>query len=304
VENQEEIFSKVIKEKNSCKKNKLIIYTLVLLILIGFVYLVWQKQQLSFQVKQLQNKFQEQLNAKEIIKVNNNDFELSASLAEVKHLIRLADIELVINHDVTMAIKLLTMADQRIKEQSNLTSVQRAIINDIEALKLMPTINVIEIMSKLNVLDSQILKLPIPNLSTQLSHKERLPMKTSEVKSKNFWQKLIATSLDKLQDIIIVKKHDQPIEPILSEEQQRYIIQRMQLELNQAQWAVLHKQQQIYQASLKKIVNLTDDYFASNPADASDIKKTIKELELISLTPKIPNLVSLTAIEQLNKTVL
>jgi len=296
------------KAKNK-QVNKLIARLFwVLLIVIGLFYFAWQNYQMTTQITQLQHKIQEQNLSIELMKsdagqyLKSKDLVSSPALLEVQYLVRLANISLVINHDASMAIQLLTIADQRfsVLNDPSLAEIRQVLAKDIGALKVMPEIDTIGIVSKLNILSDRILKLPIPNLPVKPSKQEDFKALLPSELPKTFWQKFITSSMRQLQNIIIIKRHEQSIPSVLSEEQQIDLMQKMQLTLNQAQWAVLHQQDSVYQAALLQVINLSELYFINNPTAATDINQAIKELQKIILIAKTPELNSLQVI---NKTI-
>ena len=293
------------KLKNGCSCNGRLVANifLVLLILAGFTYIVWQNKQTKAQLNQLQHKFQEQNIAIDQY-LKSQGSEIFRTLFEIQHLVRLANTDLMVSHNIPLAIQALTMADQRLiaLNNANLIAVRKALAKDIETLKMSADVDSIGIILKLNALGDQILKLPVPNLPTKLSKPAKSEDQQYQETSKlpqTFWQKFNVASWTQLQNIIIIRRHEQPMQSILSTEQQIDLIQKIQLALNRAEWAVLYKQVPIYQAALQKVITLADLYFVSNPAVASNITKTVQELSHIDLTPKDYNLnASLQAIHE------
>lgn len=301
----------MVKIRNFSPKKILMHVIIIALILFGCMYVIWQnyqnKLELTSQIQQLQQKLSEQ-NLANTEKAKN--IQPSFGLSEVQYLIRLANIDLVINRDVSKAIQLLTIADQHLAtlmlSEPDLVEVRQALTDDLSALKMLVNVDRIGIILQINALSDQISKLPIPSIpntvtkaSTQLVKPEN---NSATLLPQTFWQKFITTNWQQLQKIIIVQHHEQPVIPILSEEQQLEVIQKMQLALNQVEWAVLHNQSIIYQTALQKVIDLANHYFSNNPIAANAIIKTVKELQAINITPKLPELTSsLQAIDKVIK---
>lgn len=289
----------VATESKKCSlKCKLVHLIAALLIVIGFSYFAWQNYQikhlLATQTQQLSQQIQQQSSEKISLKTETSN--PSWDLLEVQYLIRLADIHLSITKNIPQSIQLLTLADNRlatlIASNPNLVMVRQALADNISALKLITVVDQVGIILKINALSDQIDKLPMPSLPSKLAEPQHQVYIPATRTSQTFWQKFETASWEQLQNIIIVKHHEQPIIPILSEEQQIDLLQRIQLALNQAEWAVLHKQSTVYQASLQKVITLTNRYFSNAPSIANNIIASVKELQVIELNPKIPDISS------------
>lgn len=299
----------IYTKSKKCSLKCIFAHLLILLFLVvGFAYFAWQdhqnKQQVAIQAQQIQQIKQIQQSYLEQVSTTKVESSIpSWDLLEVQYLIRLADIQLTITSNIQQSIQLLTLADQHlatlIVNDLSLVTVRQALADNIGSLKMVPAVDQVGIILKIDALSDEITKLPIPSLPDKLTKESQPKSSTPATKiPQTSWQKFKTVTWKQLQNIVIVKHHEQSIIPILSEEQQADLIQRIQFALNQTEWAVLHKQSAVYQSSLQKVIFLTNRYFSNNPAVANNIIETVKELQAINLTPKIPDIsASLQAID-------
>ena len=82
----------------------------------------------------------------------------------------------------------------------------------------------------------------------------------------------------KLGQLIVVRKRQQPIEPLLTSNEQSIIQHNIYLLLEQAQSALLREEQIIYSASLEKTAGLLQRYYQLN----SQSQALIERLNLLS----------------------
>ncbi|MGB0449914.1 MAG: uroporphyrinogen-III C-methyltransferase, partial [Porticoccaceae bacterium] len=90
----------------------------------------------------------------------------------------------------------------------------------------------------------------------------------------------------KLGQLIVVQKRQQPIEPLLTGNEQSIIQDNIYLLLEQAQSALLKEEQVIYSASLEKTAALLARYFQLN----SQSQALIERLNLLGERPVIQGL--------------
>jgi uroporphyrin-3 C-methyltransferase len=232
---------------------------------------------------------------------NNNLVRLN----EIKELIQLANYNLFYLHDPNNALSALSLANKQLTELGNLPSsvetLRNSLTQNINQLNTLPHLDLGNTLAQLNNLKTQVTALPLLDTTPETKEIINPP---AQITSQNKWINAIQTSLHNFQQLIVVRHLDKPIEPLLPEIQQQYLQQNLQLLLQQAQWALLHHQQTIYQSSLQQTKQVIQQYFAEKSSATQSIFQKINELEKINLQEELPNLnPSLSAINSLIKTV-
>lgn len=214
-------------------------------------------------------------------------------LADAMYLTRLASDQLQVNHDPQMALKLLRMADQRVAmlTGSQYTPIRHVYAQDIMQLQLVPTVDVGGLVAKLIALSEQISKLPLvqPTLAMPTAA-PATPAATAETENLRWWQKLWLKVKQELRALVIVRHLDEPVTPLLSVEQQSDVNQQLATLLQQAQWAVLHQNQQVYQLSLTQAAVLVKRYYALNQQATQVILQQLSDLQATNIAPQLPDL--------------
>lgn len=214
-------------------------------------------------------------------------------MAEVKYLVQLAYYHLTFTRDIPAALALLQSAEQRVAQinDPNLLSIRQLIANNIAALQAVPKIDLAGLLTRITALQMQATKLPTIGLprATETAVEE-----DTDVKSASPLRKAIHDSWVTLQKIVVIRHQDKPIQPLLSPEQQAYLQQNLQLILQQAQWAALRGQGDVYQNSLIQARKWIENYFAKSLPATQAFVQAITDLQKINVQPSLPDLGPMT----------
>ena len=265
-----------------------------------------QLAQIQEQLSQSQTKYQElQKNLTQIQDIIQKKFspnDTIAQLSEVKQLIQLAHYNLIYLRDPSSALSALHLADKQLAELNSppvaLDTLRNLLAQNIANLNALPHLDLSSALTQLNALQIQATQLPL--LNNESTVKEASPnAKTSEKK----WLNAIEASLHSFQQLIVIRHLDKPIQPLLPEAQQQVLQHNLQFLLQQAQWALLHQQQTIYQASLLQAKKAIQQHFAENSSVVQAMIQRLNELEKINLQPSLPDLTStLQAVNAIRQT--
>jgi uroporphyrin-3 C-methyltransferase len=290
-------------EQSTSKTPKLkakitIISIIIIILLLCIIGLGWQYYQLKSVLQEIQTTLNQHSDSitKNATDLNNfmqsigHDTE-SWVLLETEYLVKLADINLSVNRNVPMAIKLLQTADKRLAQLSDsaLIPTRRALTNDIAKLQATPKLDTWGIILRIDALNDQIVKTPVIG-KTPAKQEKPLAKPSAAKPDKSFWASIWDTSITKLEGIFVIRHHEEAEQPLLSPEQQIYVRQYIQLMLEQAEWAVLHQQPQIYISRLQKAEHLVNVYFSHNLEAAKNISEALEKLQKINISPTLPSI--------------
>jgi uroporphyrin-III C-methyltransferase len=221
-------------------------------------------------------------------------------LSQVAYLIHLANLHLVIGHDATTARKILMVAQQRLAvwQIPNLLPLKQALSQDIARIAALPTVDKTKLVSELDQINNQIQQLNIVpanrlNLSTNQTPDNE------KVKSNNQpWYQKVGSYFSNLKSLITIRHHQQKIVPLITPSQEAFLKLNIQSKMLQAQWAILHRNNNLYQASLKKIQDWLSTYFPDSK-EVQPIIQQLANLQKTNIAPKLPDIhQSLLAINQ------
>ncbi len=245
-------------------------------------------------IAQLQNFIEQKFSA------NDN----AILLANVKQLIQLAQYNLVYFHDTDNALSALTLADKQlgtiISPDIRLENLHQLLTQYLTRLKALPHIDLATTLGQIQTLKAQITQLPLLTISNSATAK---PDVTTSNSSENKWIRMLQNSLNSFRQLIVIRRLNKPIEPLLPEKEQQYLQHNLILLLQQAQWALIHHEATIYQSSLQEIQENIKDHFASGSPITQTAIQNIEQLKQIDLqTPSLDLNPLLEAISIIKKT--
>ncbi len=312
--------------KNKASNSKAGLFTLLFLlftIILGGYYLLWdnqqqsvikqqsisqrideqlanlEKQQLEITTQNVQqiediHAFQENLrhNLTNLIR-NKKHLRNDWLMAEAEYLVKLANIRLLLEKDVATATVALKSADARLAEVADpaLLNVRKILSNDIQALVNTPTIDLAGLSVTLSALINNISNLPLqtPDPKTHKLTQEEQTSASSDVKSIGD----LPTAIWKdIKSLVIIRKHDKPLEPLLAPEQHFFLVQNLSLLLEQSRLALLNGNNVIYQERLTTTKKWINQYFDTEHNVTRNMLASIDELQKIDIDPPLPDISS------------
>lgn len=219
-------------------------------------------------------------------------------ILEIRQLLELANLRLQYGHDLTGALLLVHAADQELHAvtDADLLRLRQALSNDIAALEALPKVDVAGILARITTLSNRLNQLSLATAKTPNTTEEKHHHHNSK------WKTAWRDSLDTLQKLIVIRYHNDPIEPLLPQEQAEYLLQKMQLRLEQAQWAVLHNNNPIYVAGLQQVSDWIKHYYANSQTTTINMLEELAQLQNINVDPALPSLATtLSLVKQLSE---
>lgn len=206
--------------------------------------------------------------------------------AEAEYLLRLANQRLQLERDVNGAKALLNAADNRLREADNpaLVPIRRAIQSELAALDSVPVIDRTGIYLALMAQQEQLARLPLKQ------DIEEIAAGKGDAKPTGGWREQLATLGRELKDLVTVRRHDQPLEALITPEQESYLRQNVRLLLEQAQLALLKSEPKLYQASLDKARELIEGYYATDNDGVANSLEKLQSLRDKNVRPELPDI--------------
>lgn len=208
------------------------------------------------------------------------------------HLVYLANIRLQMDQDVPGAMIYLQEADQALQsvQKIKVGNIQKELRQDLELLNELPELNIQQLWETLGALITTVDTLPIQGMqkiSTEIPQTQNTtPQATSattETKDKTSWRNALDTTWQNMKNLVKIQRHTKPIEPLLSVEEQKLAAENLRLLLEQARWAVLHRNQIIYQQSLLDAKQALTNYFETKDALVQKFESAVDILAKINL---------------------
>ncbi|MCP4321524.1 MAG: hypothetical protein GY787_06670, partial [Alteromonadales bacterium] len=210
-------------------------------------------------------------------------------LAEVEYLIALAGRKIWLEKDVKTAISLLVAADQRIVElnDASLSPLRGALLEDINALEVLPKRDPDGVILALSSLDRRISKLRSSSLIMPDADKNSTTELSTDISE---WDSNLRKSWDVFIDsFITVNKRDNKVEALLSPEQSWYLQEHLRNNLAKAEFAIYREQQDIYDIALENTLTLLNNYYDLKDSSTGHFYKTVDRLSKRKISTKYPD---------------
>ena len=209
-------------------------------------------------------------------------------LSEAAYLIRLANQRLQVERSIENPLAILENVDNIFVQLNDpeLIPVRRALSVDIAALRMTENLDREGIFLELEAISEAIKGLSIIEPASQAETQK--PVATENAETPSLLDSVERFS-QKLGQLVVVKKRQQPIEPLLTSSEQSIIQNNIYLLLEQAQSALLKEEQVIYSASLEKTAALLVRYFQLNNQSQALIERLnlLGERRVIQILPDI-----------------
>ena len=310
------------KEKTNVKPYNVGITTLTFLLLIAFsggFYLLWEGQQQQ-NLKQILtaerittlNERQDQLttlNEEKFKEINSYQENLHNNLtnlirnkehlrndwlmAEAEYLVQLANHRLLLEKDIATAAVALKAADARLSEVADpaLLSVRKVLLNDLNKLSNIPTVDLAGLSVTLSSLSNNVPNLPL-NTPSPVTHEINKTEKTSIPSEVKDLKDLPATIWKDIKNLIIIRNHEKPLQPLLAPEQHFFLVQNLILQLEQSRLALLNGDNIIYQERLETIKKWINQYFDTQHNVTRNMLTRLEELQKFDIDPPLPDISS------------
>ena len=219
---------------------------------------------------------------------NSQNVKDTANIGEAQYLAALANDNLQVGDNIPLVITLLQTADQKMRDLADpaVEPVRKALAADIAALQAVPAVDATGIYMKVSALNTQTDKLPLPT--------QRPAEPTSETDSTgqkaSWWRRGLRETGAALRQIVVIRYNKSGQQPFMTPDQQSYLYQNLHAMFEQAMSAVVHKQPDIYRASLTQASDWIKQYFLTDAPATQAMLSTIDELQKQTLKPTLPDI--------------
>ncbi|TMO48523.1 uroporphyrinogen-III synthase [Pseudoalteromonas ruthenica] len=218
----------------------------------------------------------------------NNQEQPPLDINEVKRLVAMADFQLWSEANYAGAAATLKRLDALLASYPGNAQLRRAIHIDLQQLASIEVADVEAVVLRLHGLGGQVDKLQFTmvELAPTENNGEQSQALSDNVSD---WRRNLAATWDKLvDDFIKVRKREAAIEPLLDNQQQRLIKQRLHFYLDQAGFAASHKHPKLYTQALQSAADIVTRYFNLQQPQTSQFLGQLKQLQLKTLVPQQP----------------
>lgn len=219
-------------------------------------------------------------------------------LAEAEYLMRLANQRLSLEHDIQSAEAMLSSADSILAEINDpgLIEIRKTLASEVVSLQQVRHLDYQGLYLRLDALINSVDRLKQQafagntNRDTETSTVNRTSAADTQSNTSNSFMVLWQSIWQDLKQAVSIRRLDQPVPPLLAPEQHYYLTQNLRLMLEQASLALLDKDSQVYQSSLKKAASWLNQYFMQNDPQILQIQRALNEMAQHEISVELPDI--------------
>jgi uroporphyrin-3 C-methyltransferase len=245
-----------------------------------------QRERIATQQRQIDQ------NASELLEAGNRS-RTDWLLAEAEYLLRIANQRLQIEKDIRGALAALTEADRVLRQTDDVGSypVRQQVAKEAMTLRSLESVDRTGLYLKLQAAIDSVNQLTDRALAgNQAFDSDASPEAGPEPMNQPWWQTAWEKISNTLSRVVVVRRMDEPVKPLLSPEQSAYTRLNLQLTLEEAALAVLRGQQALYDRALAKARSTIDQWYDNSLPRVNALKQTLNELAGLDIDPALPDI--------------
>ncbi|KTC72586.1 uroporphyrinogen III methylase [Legionella birminghamensis] len=207
-------------------------------------------------------------------------------LLKAKYYLELAQINAHWSDSQDTTIALLQAADTVLQDVSDqqLFNIRQTIAKEITSIKAIPKLDLAGLLSQLDAAQQMVSALPLKqgvNLSTDTTPSD------ADTPAEG-WKTKLHENMKLLEKLIVVRKHDDNVEPILSPLHLDVLRESVRMNLQEAQWALLEHNSAVYAQSLKQAIEEINRIFDVSASPTQALLNDLQKLKSVSLENQRP----------------
>lgn len=209
-------------------------------------------------------------------------------LAEVEHLLAIANDRLTLDNDRRTALIALTNADSKLQlvDDPGLLSVRKHIHTEVTALNAVDAPDIAGLALTLGGLIETVDHLPLLDRTPVVEE----VADTGAAGDTWSWQQILHTVWADLKSLVRVRRHDQPVEPLLPPDEEWYLRHNLRLKLEQARLAMLSRETALFRQSLADTGRWLAAYFDPQATAVTVLTESLESLGRVELAPAWPDI--------------
>ncbi len=234
-------------------------------------------------------------NARELLEAGNRT-RTDWLLAEAEYLLRIANQRLLIEKDIKGALSALEATDDVLTESDDIGvyAVRQQLAREILALKGLTGVDRTGLYLTLEaaidsvhqLTDQALISEQAPGFMGNSQSDDASPEGGEPGMLTKAWQKFKST----LMQVVVVRRMDESVKPLLSPDQSAYARLNLQLMLEEAEMAVLRGNQPLYERALAKAQAAIADWYDSSNQRVGALSRTLDELSKNNVAPDLPDI--------------
>lgn len=209
-------------------------------------------------------------------------------LLKARYYLELAQINAHWSDNYKTTIALLLQADTLLNQLSTpkIFDIRQVIAKEIAQLKALPAPDLAGLLSQLDAAQLSVSNLTIQ--STIDEEKVTTPSELPQSSNPSSWRTRFKDNVKLLEKLVIVRRTDENIQPLMSPLFESLIRESIRLNLQEAQWAILNHNSAVYQLALKQASTNIKRIFNEKEPNTAALLNQLSELQQIKLSQEKP----------------
>ena len=229
--------------------------------------------------------------ALDILKAHQDDTHTQSSrewtLREAEYLLQIASQRLQLERDVGSAIVALAAADERLQELADpaLLAVRRQLAIELVALRGVSQVDREGLALQLTGYAQGIDQLPLVNaIPSHAAAGAARPPATRD------WRTAMDNAWQALQRLVVIRRDNRPLQPLLAPEQEYFLRQNLRLQLEAARLALLRDDALSFKSSVQTAEQWLQRYFDKNNKAVSTAIDALRAMAQQNIRPALPDI--------------
>lgn len=251
-----------------------------------------QVRELYAKVTMLETRYAETQNQRAALESLYNDLSQNrdqTALAEVEQLLLIAEQQLQLSGNVKAALIAMQSADERLKRLNRvaLDGLRKAIGEDMNELRILPSVDITGINLQFNNLIHAVDELP---LVYQQHVAKEAGAQAVPPKDETSWQRLLREIWQEVNQLVRIENTGKADIPLLTPDQEFYLRENLKLRLLSARIALLSHDENSFRQELKTAQIWTERYFDARSKSAVRMLDELKKLAASRVDVELPDI--------------
>ncbi|MFT4058528.1 MAG: uroporphyrinogen-III C-methyltransferase [Legionella sp.] len=212
-------------------------------------------------------------------------------LLKARYYLELAQINAHWSKNFDSTVALLQQADQLLQQvhDPKIFAIRQAIAKDIAQIQALPKIDLAGILSQLDATQTSLNDLSILAVINDEKTKAEEQLDSSK-KALPVWRLRLQDSMQVLSKLVVIRRNDEQIKPLISPAYEAIVKENICLNLQEAQWAVLNGNPEVYKLVLTQAITTLKKNFNQHAQNTMALINKLNELQQIQITQKRPEI--------------
>lgn len=212
-------------------------------------------------------------------------------LGEVEHLLLVANDRVQLAADANGAIQALKLANERLSaiNDPRFLRVRDKIVREITALRAIEQPDTVNMVLTLSSIVRSVPQLPIPT-DVPASYEPNEALRPAVSEAREGWERIKQAMKSSLHDYVVIRRKDEPLEPLMAPDQSFFLRQNLVLKLETARLALLQQDGKTFRDSITLSREWLARWFDLKQPAVASARQQLEALERAKISVALPEI--------------